>query len=161
MRIESAKPNRQFPSRQVVRILACAVVLGLVLPAAFFGFLAISMPSADHPPTWAFILTVTLTCLGSYLSAGLLLAAIERTRRSGYWWLLLSVVGSLALTLVFTFIGLPVSQLTVSQLFFGRALAATFLLILFTAPFSALFYYAAALVRLVTQPIEPLHVTER
>ena len=129
----------------LLQILACAFVTGLSIPAAWFGFLRLSVMWPISTPSWRFITTWTLICLVSYLAVGILLSAIPKTRTPPFNWLLLSVCGALVLAIVYMFHRLPISQLRFSELLlihFRDALGTTFWLSLFTLPISALVYYS-------------------
>jgi hypothetical protein len=156
--------KRGSPSRQVIRILACAVVLGLSIPTAYFGLLRISVLWPINTPSWNHILTYTVVSLLSYLSVGLLLSANKVTRNSRYCWVFLSAAGSCVLAIIYTFYRLPPSELTLSEwllIHLREALGTTFWLTLFTLPISALFYHAASLVRRAAKPSEVLKLTAR
>ena len=97
-----------------------------------------------NTPTWNFIFTWTFICFASYLSAGVLLSAIQAARQSRYSWALVSVVGSFVLALVYTF-HLSLSNLSFSEMLFVNfrdALGTTFWLSIFTSPISALVHYS-------------------
>jgi hypothetical protein len=145
MIIKSSRAKDQSAIGQALRIVSCALVVGLIIPTAHFGFLRLSAFWPINTPTGSFIATYTLLCLGSYLSAGLLLTANQLTRRSGYGWAFLSIMGSFVLALVYTFRPLPLSELSFSELLlvhFRDALGTTFWLSIFTAPISASVYYS-------------------
>lgn len=130
-----------------LQILACAFVTGLSIPAAWFGFLRLSVMWPINTPSWRIITTRTLICLVSYLAAALLLIAIPKARTFPFNWLLLSVCGAFAVAIVYTFRPLPISQLSFSELLlihFRDALGTTFWLSLFTLPISALVYYSTS-----------------
>ena len=129
------------------QILACAFVTGLSIPAAWFGFLRLSVMWPINTPSWRFIASWTLISLVSYLAVGLLLIAIPKARTLPLNWLLLSVCGAFVLAIVYTFRRLPISQLSFSELLlihFRDALGTTFWLCLFTLPISALVYYSTS-----------------
>lgn len=114
---------------------------------AHFGILRISVMWPINTPSWAFIITWTLICFASYLSAAMLLSAIQAARQSRYSWVLVSVVGSFVLALVYTFYPPPLSHLSFSEVLlvhFRDALGTTFWLSIFTLPVSALVYYSLA-----------------
>jgi hypothetical protein len=69
-----------------------------------------------NTPSWQFIVTWTLICLGTYLSAGLLIIAIRTVRTCAFNWVLLSVCGAFVLAIVYTFQRLPISQLSFNDL---------------------------------------------
>jgi len=116
-------------------------------PAAWFGFLRLSVMGPINTPTWRFIAIWTLICLVSYLSVGLLLIAIPKARTLPFNWLLLSICGAFVLAIVYTLGRLPILQLSFSELLlihFWDALGTTFWLSLFTLPISALVYYSTS-----------------
>ncbi len=156
--------KREYESRQVVRLLACAAVLGLSIPSAHFGLLRISVLWPLNTPTWNRILTYTVVCIVSYLSAALILSAHKMTRKSRFCRVFLSILGSAALALVYTFYRLPLSEFTRSELLLIHlrdALATAFWLTLFTLPISALFYFAVSLRQSAAQPNRRLELTAR
>jgi len=69
-----------------------------------------------NTPSWRFIMTWTLICVGSYLSAGLLFIAIRAVRTHAFNWLLLSVCGAFVLAIVYTFQSLTIAQLSFTEL---------------------------------------------
>lgn len=128
-------------------LCACAIVAGLSIPTAWFGLLRLSILWPINTPSWRFILTWTLICLGSYMGAGLLVIAIPPVRTRAFSWVLLTVCGAFVLAIVYTFQRLPISQLSFNELVlihFRDALGTTLWLSLFTLPISALVYYSAS-----------------
>jgi hypothetical protein len=144
---KAAMARNQSQLGQSLQILACAFVAGLSIPTAWFGFLRLSVMWPINTPSWRFIMTRTLACLGGYLSVGLLFIAIRAVRTHALSWVLLSVCGAFVLAIVDTFLGLTIAQLSFSELLlihFRDALGTTFWLSLFTLPISALVYYSTS-----------------
>jgi hypothetical protein len=132
-----------------LQILACALVAGLSIPTAWFGFLRLSVMWPINTPSWRFVVTWTLICLGSYLSGGLFLIGIRAVRTHAVNWLLVSVCGAFVLAIIYTFHRLTISQLSFNELLlvhFRDALGTTFWLSLFTLPISALVYYSTSII---------------
>jgi hypothetical protein len=144
-RLATVRRQSQFAS--CLQILACAFVTGLSIPAAWFGFLRLSVMWPINTPDWQFIATATLICLVSYLAVGFLVIAIPKARTLPFNWFLLSVCGAFTVAIAYTLRRLPISQLTFSELLlvhFREVLGTTFWLSLFTLPISALVYYSTS-----------------
>jgi len=151
--VSQGKSSQQYYMRKELSpgkfwtLCACAIVAGLSIPTAWFGLLRLSVMWQINTPSWRFILTWTLICLGSYVSAGLIVLAIPDVRTRSFSWVLLTVCGAFVLAIVYTFQRLPISQLAFNELVvihFRDALGTTLWLSLFTLPISALVYYSAS-----------------
>lgn len=138
----------RFHEHRRLRILVCALILGLSIPAAKFVFLRISVMSRINPPTWYYIATFTLVCLGSFLGAGLCLCAFNRVVKWRRASLLVSALGSFVLAVAYTFETLPISKLTWWDLFanhFRDSLGTALWLTVVTLPIAALIDYSWSL----------------
>jgi|GEM_PF-7092496 len=147
MTSETAGALNQSQFGRCLQILACAIVTGIAIPTAWFGFLRLSVMWPINTPSWRFITSWTLICVGSYLSVGLIFIAIRAVRTFGFNWALLSVCGGLVLAIIYTFKRLPISQLNFNDLLlihFRDALGTAFWLSLITLPISALVYYSTS-----------------
>ena len=144
---EAAVARSQSQFGRCLQILACAFVVGLSIPAAWFGFLRVSVMWPINTPSWLFITSRTLMCLGSYLSVGLLFIAIRRVRTFAFNWVLLSICGSFVFAVTYTFKRLLILQSGFTDLpvdHFQDPLGMTFWLSIFTLPISALVYYSTS-----------------
>jgi hypothetical protein len=133
--------------------LACAVVAGIALPAAFFGLLRISIFGRINPPSFAKIATATLLCLSCYLVASLLVVWLKSLRRVMPSWVWIAVLGSAILVITGGIWMRPaILRLSLAEIVSDKlpdALGTTFGLSVFTLPFTAVVYYADSIVRAV------------
>jgi hypothetical protein len=144
---EAAVARDQSQFGRCLQLLACSVVIGLSIPAAWFGFRRLSVMWPINTPSWLFITSRTLICLGTYLSVGLLFSAIRRVRTFAFNWALLSICGSFVLAVIYTFKRLLILQLSSSNLpldHFQDPLGTAFWLSIFTLPISAFVYYSTS-----------------
>lgn len=134
-----------LPRNNVGLIFGCAIVAGLSIPVAWFGMRRVSVMRWINPPSWRYIWTFTLVCLGSYLIAGFIVVGIRFLRRASYCWLFVAIVGSLVLAAVYKFKLYPGADDGISsEMFIARvsdALESALWLSIFTLPISAAAYY--------------------
>ena len=88
---------------RVVIIAGCAIATGLSIPFAKFGLRRVSVMRWINPPSWRYILTVTLICMVSYLAAGLIVVGVKWLRRASFSWLLVATFGSMILAALYKF----------------------------------------------------------
>jgi hypothetical protein len=143
---------QSFSSDRTRVDLACAVVAGVSLPAAFFGFLRISVLARINPPSLTRIATTILFCVACYLTAALLVIWVKSLRRIVPSWMLIAILGSTVLVISGGIWSRPeILQFPLSELSekLRDAVGVIIGVSIFTLPFTAAVHYSDAIVRTI------------
>ena len=149
-----AKKIENFSNDRMRVVVGCALVAGLSIPVAWFGFGRLTDFWWINTPSWAYMLKSALVCVSCYMAPAFLLILTKAHRKLAHSWLVVVVMGSFILVILeYVRPNQEMLQLSAYDLISVHlidTLEKTHWVSLFTLPFAALVKYSGSIVRAVS-----------